>query len=217
MSDYDFDDRLGNLGPSLGEASRTAAAFTAELARVRESLGDTSRGLGEIERSFAGGLRRAIDGLVIDGDRLSDALGTVGRSMVDTVYRAATKPVTDRLGGILSQGLGGLFASATPFARGGVFAGGRETPFGQGGVVDGASAFPMRGGLGLMGEAGPEAVLPLARGPDGRLGVRAGGGSAAAPIVTIHVHTPDVAGFRRSEGQIAAEMSRLLARGARNR
>jgi phage-related minor tail protein len=75
----------------------------------------------------------------------------------------------------------------------------------------------MRGGAGLMGEAGPEAIMPLARGPDGRLGVEAGG-SASRPIhVTMHVSTPDVRGFARSQGQIAAELGRLVNRGLRNR
>ncbi len=216
MSDFDFDDRLGDLGGTLSDTSRTATAFASELARVRASLGETSRGVSDLERGFAGGLRRAIDGLVVDGDRLSSALATVGRAMVDTIYKAAMKPVTERLGGMVAHGLGGLVQNVLPFADGAPFAQGRVMPFAKGGVVSRATAFPMRGATGLMGEAGPEAIMPLTRGPDGRLGVAATGGRAA-PSVTIHVHTPDVAGFRRSEGQIAAEMSRLLARGARNR
>ena len=121
--------------------------------------------------------------------------------MIDTVYKAAMKPVTDRLGGLLGQGLNGLVSNVMPFAKGG--------------VVSAATAFPMRGGTGLMGEAGPEAIMPLTRGADGSLGVRAQGGGS--PSVTINISTPDVAGFRRSQAQIAAEMSRLMARGARNR
>jgi phage-related minor tail protein len=67
-----------------------------------------------------------------------------------------------------------------------------------------------------MGEAGPEAILPLARGADGRLGVASGGG--AGPVhVTMNITTPDVQGFRRSQSQVAAEMGRALARGQRNR
>jgi phage-related minor tail protein len=72
----------------------------------------------------------------------------------------------------------------------------------------------MRGGTGLMGEAGPEAILPLQRGADGRLGVAGGGG---AVNVTMNITTPDAQGFRRSQSQIAAEMGRALARGQRNR
>ena len=68
------------------------------------------------------------------------------------------------------------------------------------------------GGVGLMGEAGPEAILPLARGSDGKLGIRAGGGGAVH--VTMNISTPDVAGFRRSQSQVAAEMSRAIQREA---
>jgi len=69
-----------------------------------------------------------------------------------------------------------LAAGLRPVARGGVFAGGRLTAFASGGVVDRPTLFPLRDGTGLMGEAGPEAVMPLTRRGDGRLGVLAEGG-----------------------------------------
>jgi phage-related minor tail protein len=215
MSPFDFDEEMDGLESRMEETSRMAASFSSTLASVRDSLGQTTRDLGDLKTGFAGGLRSAIDGLVIDGDRLSDALKGVGRTMVDTIYKAAMKPVTDQLGGLLSQGLNGAVSSLMPFANGGAFAQGRVMPFAKGGVVSQATPFAMRGGTGLMGEAGPEAIMPLARGPDGRLGVRSEGGRSAQ--VTINVSTPDVAGFRRSQSQIAAEMSRLLGRGTRNR
>ena len=215
MSGLRLDD-TDDLDLRMEEATRVAAAFSSELGRMRDSLGETTRTFGDLEKGFAGGLRRAIDGLVIDGDRLSEALSTVGRAMIDTVYRAAMKPVTDQLGGMLSQGLNAAVGRMMPFADGASFSQGRVMPFAKGGVVSRATAFPMRGGTGLMGEAGPEAIMPLARTADGRLGVQAQG-AGAAPAVTINVQTPDVAGFRRSQGQIAAEMSRLMSRGARNR
>ena len=66
-----------------------------------------------------------------------------------------------------------------------------------------------------MGEAGPEAILPLARTADGALGVRAGGGGTTQ--VVMNIQTPDVQGFQRSQGQVAAQLSRALSRGSRNR
>jgi phage-related minor tail protein len=70
-------------------------------------------------------------------------------------------------------------------------------------------------GLGLMGERGAEAVMPLARGPDGRLGVRTGGGGGRPVSVTVNVSTPDAASFRRSEAQVSAALARAVARGQR--
>jgi phage-related minor tail protein len=67
-----------------------------------------------------------------------------------------------------------------------------------------------------MGEAGPEAIMPLARGADGRLGVQTAGGGRPVNVV-INVTTPDVQGFERSQGQIAAQAARVLARAQRNR
>jgi phage-related minor tail protein len=66
-----------------------------------------------------------------------------------------------------------------------------------------------------MGEAGPEAILPLARGPDGRLGVASAGGRGVS--VVMNISTPDVQGFQRSQSQIAAQVTRALSRGQRNR
>jgi phage-related minor tail protein len=74
------------------------------------------------------------------------------------------------------------------FARGGVFAGGRVQPFALGGVVTRPMLFPLANGTGLMGEAGPEAIMPLKRGPDGRLGVSAANANApAAANSNVHV------------------------------
>jgi phage-related minor tail protein len=64
-----------------------------------------------------------------------------------------------------------------------------------------------------MGEAGPEAIMPLARGADGKLGVRGAGGGTH---VTVNISTPDVAGFKQSQSQIAAMMHQAVTRGQRN-
>jgi len=215
-------DRLGGLGEQIGglerdmgDATAVTATFAAELRGMRGTLGDTARDLSNRERGFSGGLKRAFDGLVFDGMKLSDALGSVARAMVNTTYNAALKPVTDHFGGLLADGVNSLVTGMLPFKDGAPFSQGRVMPFAMGGVVSGPMAFPMRGGTGLMGEAGPEAIMPLSRGADGRLGVRAQGG--ATVNVTMHVSTPDVQGFQRSQGQIAAQMARIMGRGQRNR
>ena len=210
-----FDSEAEALAATLARSADMTAAFEGRLREMQEALGGTVRDLGEVEKGFSGGLKRAFDGVILDGKSLSDALGVVAKAMVDTAYNAAVRPVTNHLGGLLADGVNGLVSNMMPFAQGGVLSGGRVQPFARGGVVTGPVSFPMRGGTGLMGEAGPEAILPLSRGADGRLGVQAPGGQPVQ--VTVNVQTPDVESFRRSQGQIAAQMGRLLSRGARNR
>jgi len=64
----------------------------------------------------------------------------------------------------------------TGSAKGNVFAENKIVPYARGGIVSRPTIFPMADGMGLMGEAGPEAVMPLKRGRGGRLGVEASGG-----------------------------------------
>lgn len=218
MTDLDrldaFDSDISALERSLGDVSAVTAAFEAQLRGTQTALSDTTRDLGNLERGFSGGLRRALDGLVLDGKTLSDVFAGLGRSMSGTVYNAALKPVTDHFGGMLAGGLNSLVSGLMPFEGGAPFSQGRVMPFAKGGIVSSPTTFPMRGGTGLMGEAGPEAIMPLARGPDGRLGVRGGGGGGVH--VTMQITTPDVQGFQRSQSQIAQQMARAMQRGQRN-
>jgi phage-related minor tail protein len=71
------------------------------------------------------------------------------------------------------------------FADGGAFSGGSEVKaYADGGVVGGPTTFPMAGGkTGLMGEAGPEAIMPLKRGANGKLGVQMEGGSQGNVVI----------------------------------
>ncbi len=219
MSEIDgideLDLELETLEVSLGQTSALVAGFDGELRRMQQSLSATGQDVVTLEKGLSRGLRKAFDGLVFDGMKLSDALETVAQGMADAAYRAALKPITDQVGSVVATGIGGVIGTLLPFAQGAGFSQGRVMPFANGGVVSGPMSFPMRGGIGLMGEAGPEAIMPLMRGNDGKLGVRGGGGSNVN--IVMHISTPDVAGFRRSQGQVAAQMSRVLSRGQRNR
>ncbi len=205
-----LDDQLDGLGGSISGANAATVAFRQELAGMQfavSAAGNEARGL---SRSLSSSLKSAIGDLVIDGAKLSDVLNDLARSMANAAFNQAITPVTDAIGGAL----GGLVASILPFENGAAFSGGRVAAFARGGIVDGPTSFPMRGGMGLMGEAGPEAIIPLARGADGKLGVRGGQGSVVN--VTMNVTTPDIAGFERSRSQIAAGLRRAISAGQRN-
>jgi lambda family phage tail tape measure protein len=73
-------------------------------------------------------------------------------------------------------------------------AGGAASKFASGGVVGRPTVFPMaNGNIGLMGEAGPEAIMPLSRGADGKLGVNAsgGGGGSVNNVKIVNVMDPN--------------------------
>lgn len=213
----DYLDQIANLsvesdalGRMVEEAMADMQQVQGNTSRAAEASETMSREIEGLERGLSRGLKRAFDGVLLDGKGLSDALRTVTQSTINSVYNAAVSPVTSHLSGLLAQGIGNIM----PFANGGAFSQGQVMPFANGGVVNGPTTFPMRGGTGLMGEAGPEAIMPLARGPDGRLGVRTAGGGS--PTIVMNISTPDVQSFNRSRGQIAAQMSRALGRGDRN-
>jgi len=220
MKDYEdeiegLDSQTDGLRQTLDATSGMVTSFDSELRRMRESLAATGKDVATLEKGLSKGLRKAFDGLVFDGASLASALDNVATSMMNSTFNAAMRPVTDHLGGLLASGVGSLAQSILPFADGAPFSQGRVMPFANGGIVSGATPFGMRGGLGVMGEAGPEAIMPLARGADGKLGVRGSGGNG--PTVVMNISTPDVQGFARSQNQIAAQMNRALGRANRNR
>lgn len=211
-----LEEQVAALETTLAGASGMVGAFEGELARMNGSLAATGREVNVLSNSFGRGLRKSFEDVVFDGARFSDAMRGVAESLAGAVYRASVKPVEGALGDLATKGLGSLLGGLMPFADGGAFSSGRVMPFAKGGVVSSPVTFPMRGATGLMGEAGPEAIMPLTRGADGRLGVQSQGGGRAVNIV-MNVSTPDVQGFQRSQGQLAAQMGRALSRGQRNR
>ena len=220
MSEFDsstsIETQLEALEDSFANASGMAASFDAELRRMQGTFESTGKGVQSLDASLSRSLRGALEGVVFDGQKLSDALKDVGRSLANTALNAAVKPVTNHFSSLITGGMDTLFKGLMPFADGASFSQGRVTAFANGGIVNSATTFPMRGGTGLMGEAGPEAIMPLTRGSDGRLGVQANGAASGASVV-MNISTPDVEGFRRSQSQIAAQMSRALGRAQRTR
>lgn len=204
---------IQGLEGSISGAESMTTAFRSEMEDVTSSMRTASRDASSLSRSLGTSLKRAMDDLILDGAKLSTVLGSVGKSMASSVLSTAVKPVQDALGGAVVSGLNGLIGGV--FANGGAFSSGRVRAFAKGGVVNGPMTFPMRGGTGLMGEAGPEAIMPLTRGADGSLGVRAQGGGRPVQV-TMNISTPDAEGFRRSRTQIAAQLGRALGQGRRN-
>ena len=160
-------------------------------AALKSEMVDLSR----LADSFGSKLVTSLAGAVIHGRKLSDVFRGLALSMANQALSSALRPLGNLVGNLFSSALSPKL-------------------FAHGGVVNSPVLFPLRGGTGLMGEAGPEAIMPLSRGSDGKLGLRMGGGGAAS--VTVNISTPDAQSFRQSQSQMAAMIARAVERGGRN-
>lgn len=183
--------RAGGAGRSAGQALREGA----EAARgAWQQTTEAVRAAQERSREIAQGIAQDITGPIKDAlksgefswETFASAISRIAQNLANRLIDLAFQPIENALmralGGLGGAGGGGgFFARLFGFARGGVFAGGQQlTAFARGGVVDRPTVFPFARGIGLMGEAGPEAILPLRRGRDGRLGVEMNGDARGA-------------------------------------
>ena len=159
---------------------------------------------------FGSTLTRAFQGAIVSGRDFGDILRSLALRLSSMAIGAAFKPI--------EQGFAGLLGNLLGTQKAGLpmnFLQPQVQPFASGGVIAAPTFFPAGASLGLAGERGAEAILPLARGADGKLGVRAGG-EGRALAVTVNVSTPDAASFRRSEAYLSGVIARAVARGERS-
>lgn len=195
----------------MNEFNTSAETWTVAINADTSGLASELRNAARLGRQFSNALVGAFDGIAVKGRAVSDVLRTLALRLSDIVLKAAMRPLEQGFGTLVS----GLMSGGLAFAKGGVVQQGLPVPFASGGVIQSPIAFPLAGGrFGIAGERGAEAIMPLSRGPDGRLGVAARGG--AGMTVTFNVNTSDAASFVRSEAQIASMLARAVSFGQRN-
>ncbi len=169
------------------------------LTDMQSSLDKVNVSADRVAATLMGGFAKA----ATSGQALDKTLQGVLTSLSKVALNAGLQPLQQGLSALASSALGGGVGGGVPV-----------TPFAQGGVVAAPTFFSSGGGLGLMGERGAEAIVPLARGPDGRLGVSAGG-QGGAMNVTVNIAANDAESFKRSQVQITSALARAVARGQR--
>jgi phage-related minor tail protein len=190
----------------MADDSFDVSEASEELGRGMRSIEGNTAKLSTGANSFA----RAITSAFAQGATGAKSFDTVLKSLAlrlsNMSLNLAMKPLTAQLAGGIDKLFGGIAGAFT--------GGGSIVPNAKGGVIAAPTYFPMGGGrTGLAGEAGPEAIMPLTRGADGRLGVAASGG--AASNITVNIATPDAESFRRSEAYLTGVVARAVARGQR--
>ena len=156
------------------EAVNAALGNTAPLEKMQESVLSLETVMNDAARNMADAFTDFAMGVETDAGKMAEAfIADILRMIVQAQMLQAV------------QATMGLFG----FAKGGVFDGGLQ-PFASGGVVNSPTFFKFASGggfkNGLMGEAGPEAILPLKRGSDGKLGVSMNGSGGNNVVVNVH-------------------------------
>lgn len=190
------------------------------LKEALQSTADTALDLGGIMQK---GIGSAIDGLaseitnfVLTGKaNFLDLAGSIAKMVLEMTIKLL----------ILKTLMSAFGMTPMCFKKGGIFSGGNNiTAFAKGGIVGTPTLFPMSAGrTGLMGEAGPEAVMPLTRGYDGKLGVKLYNKNNKSNVeqqnitnISFNVKSDSPNDFRRSQAQIEADLISVFNRAKRN-
>ena len=212
IADLTFKDRWDEMAKGI-------ESISTPLSQLYESISEVGKA---VQESFAGGLTDAFMSFIEGTKSAQEAMKQFAVSFLKEITAMIIKSlilyvIQSALGmaggsnafGALTQQFGGVYG------RGGAFRGGRELKaFANGGVVNSPTYFPMAGGqTGLMGEAGPEAIVPLTR-RNGKLGVEA----SPVNVTVINNSSASVSAKRTSDGGVSIEVveetvANLIARG----
>lgn len=153
-------------------------AVVEQVNKAQQKTKKTSDEFGISAKLWANDLSQGLAQAIVNAQDLGDALRNIAKSIAGSFLQK-----------LIGGWIGGLFAD------GAVFQGGQVIPFAKGGIVTKPTIFPLARGIGLMGEAGPEAVMPLKRGSDGKLGVEGGGGTT---YITVHINAIEPQSFAQA-------------------
>ena len=150
---------------------------------------------GQVKEAMSSALQGMEDALVKFVMTGKLAFGDLARSIIADITRIVIRSA------IISPILG-AFGIGVTNAKGNVYDGGELQKYAYGGIINKPTVFPMKNGLGLMGEAGAEAIMPLKRGKDGRLGVALQGGGSNVVNVSVDASGTKAEGNTMKANQI---------------
>lgn len=212
-------EKMAQEAQKIFDSTRTAAErYAAEMAKLNELLRQGAidqetynraasqlRAEFEASEKFAAGVASQVrssmtalfDSIIDGGKNAGQVIEDLGKKLLsmalqESVFRLFAKLMPSTFGP-------GGFVPLIGNATGNAFSGGKVIPFARGGVVSGPTLFPMRGATGMMGEAGPEAIMPLTR-IGGKLGVAAAGGGGVVVKHEVHNYTGAEVSTRESSG-----------------
>ena len=210
---------IDSLKKALGEAAVISDALKEKIEKIIEAFTKTTSRADELKKAFKDNIKNVLDLENNIRERLQGAVFELGDTFADFVvtgkanFADFTRSVLEDLARIYARAAflqtlqafvpaNSGFGKFLGFADGGVFAKNKIVPFAYGGVVNKPTLFPMANGAGLMGEAGPEAIMPLRRNSSGRLGVEASGGGVGNVVVNVDASGSTVEGNEAQASQL---------------
>ncbi len=169
-----------------------------KLKTFRDSIKSVQESMADVVVSGIKGMEDALVKFVETGKlNFSDLARSIIADMARiAIQQTITKPLTNFFSGLFSKS-----------ANGNAFVDGQIQKYAYGGIINRPVMFPMKNGMGLAGEAGSEAILPLRRGANGKLGVESSGGGSTIINVSVDASGTAVEG---NTGQ-ANEFGNVLA------
>jgi len=156
------------------ERLRAIAAYDSYLAAEKQAAN-----MEMISSELNDAFMSMIDGSASVSDAFRNMMYNILKSVIEqNITQPAANAITGLIGGLFGGGSGSLFGGASWSANGNIVGSSGIQAFAKGGVVGSPTMFKHGGGLGVMGEAGPEAIMPLKRGSNGKLGVQVDGGNS---------------------------------------
>jgi hypothetical protein len=227
-------ERVTFLGNQLAQGAISQETFNRQIVQAQadldlanaklQGLSDGSDFLAGAFSQMGNAAAQSLTDIILQSENAGQALERLGEKLLEiAVQELLIRPLFQLFGAAIGGGAGfgggfggfggGGFNFMSVFsslfsAKGNVFSGGDVVPFRAGGVVSAPAIFPMAsGGIGLMGEAGPEAIMPLGRDHQGRLGVRAEKGGDVTVIVNNTTGQPATATRRQAgDGRTIVEV-----------
>ena len=204
------------VDPTFAEGiSQNIRALKKDLEELLDPVNQVTGAANAIGTAFTDSFMSAITGSATAQEALANFFSNTAKYFLDMAAQIIQKMIVMA---ILNQVVrvlpgGGGFKFSGGSADAGLNAAnlmGGITPFAMGGIVDKPTMFAYANGgvgrFGIMGEAGPEAILPLQRGPGGKLGVQASGGSVGDVVVNV-----DASGTRaQGDNQSATRLGNVI-------
>jgi lambda family phage tail tape measure protein len=222
MSSEELANALRELRANLEEANSASFKFRQGLREVFDEAMNVAEAVGDVGVNAVNNLGDAFADFVTTGKaNFTDFANSVLKDLARIFAKKALfqgLSLIPGVGSFLGLGGGGGGGSAGPNvdaiaaymnADGNVFAKNKIVPYAMGGIVNKPTLFPMANGAGLMGEAGPEAIMPLRRGPNGRLGVESSG-SIGNVVVNVDATGSSVQGNQPDASQLGKAIGQAV-------